>query len=42
MVSRVVKDMIKRGVVRRHKRKLIVTDRAGFLTIYRAPRPGAK
>jgi CRP/FNR family cyclic AMP-dependent transcriptional regulator len=27
MVSRVVKDMIRRGVVRRHKRKLIVLDR---------------
>lgn len=30
MVSRVVKDMIKRGVVRRHKRKLIVIDRAAL------------
>jgi CRP/FNR family cyclic AMP-dependent transcriptional regulator len=27
MVSRVVKDMIRRGAVRRHKRKLIVVDR---------------
>jgi CRP/FNR family transcriptional regulator, cyclic AMP receptor protein len=27
MVSRVVKDMINRGLVRRHKRKLIVIDR---------------
>jgi CRP/FNR family cyclic AMP-dependent transcriptional regulator len=27
MVSRVVKDMINRGIVRRHKRKLIVMDR---------------
>ncbi len=27
MVSRVIKDMIRRGVVRRHKRKLIVIDR---------------
>jgi CRP/FNR family cyclic AMP-dependent transcriptional regulator len=27
MVSRVVKDMINRGIVRRHKRKLIVIDR---------------
>jgi CRP/FNR family cyclic AMP-dependent transcriptional regulator len=32
MVSRVVKDMITRGVVRRHKRKLIVLDRASLLT----------
>ena len=31
MVSRVVKDMIGRGVVRRHKRKLIVLDRASLL-----------
>jgi CRP/FNR family cyclic AMP-dependent transcriptional regulator len=31
MVSRVVKDMITRGVVRRHKRKLIVLDRASLM-----------
>lgn len=31
MVSRVVKDMIARGVVRRQKRKLIVLDRASLL-----------
>ena len=30
MVSRVVKDMIVRGVVRRHKRKLIVLDRSSL------------
>jgi len=31
MVSRVVKDMITRGVVRRQKRKLVVLDRASLM-----------
>jgi CRP-like cAMP-binding protein len=40
MVSRVVKDMIRRGAVRRHKRKLIVVDRGSvFRGRSRARRP---
>ena len=30
MVSRVLKDMIAKGFVRRHKRRLIVIDRAAL------------
>lgn len=41
MVSRVVKDMITKGVVRRHKRKLIVLDRSQLAPRTLRARPGA-
>lgn len=37
MVSRVVKDMISRGIVRRHKRKLIVIDRQSLIETHCRP-----
>ena len=42
MVSRVVKDMIARGVVRRHKRKLIVLDRTSLAERTSRPRDTPK
>jgi CRP-like cAMP-binding protein len=40
MVSRVVKDLIGRRIVRRHKRKLVVLDRAALVTQGSFQRPG--